>query len=74
MFVPVLLSLACLVACWRCCHQQDSLDQAELLPFADDPEAARRMTAATGRHCEVTTEPSPASYPYRSEHDGQLRA
>jgi hypothetical protein len=27
-------------------------EQAALLPFADDPEAARLMTAETGRICE----------------------
>lgn len=74
MILLTLLSLACIVACWRSCRRLDSLDQAALLPFADDPEAARRMTLATGRHCEVTCEPSPASYPYRPTHDGELRA
>ncbi|KFX69595.1 hypothetical protein TMS3_0108720 [Pseudomonas taeanensis MS-3] len=37
----------------------DELEQAALLPFADDPQAARNMTAATGRVCEhlVTVTP-----------------
>jgi len=35
----------------------DELEQAALLPFADDARAARNMTAATGRTCERVTEP-----------------
>nr|WP_294973366.1 hypothetical protein [uncultured Pseudomonas sp.] len=57
--------LACAVACWRACRG-DSFEQAALLPFADDPEAARRMTAATGRRCERVVQPLPeAPPPYR---------
>ncbi|MED5609029.1 MULTISPECIES: hypothetical protein [Pseudomonas] len=33
------------------------LQQAALLPFADDPEAAARMSAATGQHCERLFDP-----------------
>ncbi|UVE16712.1 hypothetical protein NVV93_14030 [Pseudomonas sp. LS44] len=29
----------------------DDLEQAALQPFADDPQAARNMSAATGRVC-----------------------
>ncbi|RJG08857.1 hypothetical protein D3879_23670 [Pseudomonas cavernicola] len=34
------------------------LEQAALLPFADDLEAARNMTAATGRLCERVVTPA----------------
>ncbi|MDB5983616.1 MAG: hypothetical protein JWQ69_4631 [Pseudomonas sp.] len=30
----------------------NDLEQASLLPFADDPEAARNMSRATGKVCE----------------------
>lgn len=33
------------------------LEQAALLPFADDPDAARNMTKATGRRCEHVVTP-----------------
>lgn len=36
----------------QCClagRSQRSLDEATMLPFADDPEVARRMEQATGR-------------------------
>ncbi|MCJ1884204.1 hypothetical protein LNN38_05020 [Pseudomonas sp. LA21] len=54
--------LACALACWRACRG-DSFEQAALLPFADDPDAARRMTAATGRRCERIVEPLPEPAP-----------
>ncbi|MGV8842524.1 MAG: hypothetical protein ACOH2I_04570 [Pseudomonas sp.] len=38
------------------CNAQD-LEQAALLPFADDPDAARNMTKATGRRCEHVVTP-----------------
>lgn len=33
-------------------RSDNELEQASLLPFADDPEAARNMTLATGKVCE----------------------
>lgn len=33
-------------------RSDNELEQASLLPFADDPEAARNMTRATGKVCE----------------------
>ncbi|ENI4018092.1 hypothetical protein ABXY51_000878 [Pseudomonas aeruginosa] len=55
--LAVLASLVCILGCWWCCRQPRGLDQAALLPFADDPEAAARMTAATGRRCEHVITP-----------------
>jgi len=54
--------LVCTVACWRACRG-DTFEQAALLPFADDSEAAQRMTAATGRRCERIVEPLPEPAP-----------
>ncbi|MFZ5957808.1 hypothetical protein ACOXVJ_09875 [Pseudomonas knackmussii] len=39
------------------------LEQASLLPFADDPEAAGRMSAATGLQCERLVNPLDDSIP-----------
>ncbi|MDB6145357.1 MAG: hypothetical protein JWP80_4401 [Pseudomonas sp.] len=33
-------------------RSDSELEQASLLPFADDPEAARNMSKATGKVCE----------------------
>lgn len=33
-------------------RSDNELEQASLLPFADDPEAARNMSRATGKVCE----------------------
>ena len=53
----------------RC--DRGELEQAALLPFADDPPAARAMTAATGRVCarvvEPLAEPVAAAEPWRLE-------
>lgn len=58
-----LIGLAgCAVACWCACRG-DVDEQAALLPFADDPEAERHMSAATGRHCERVVEPLPEPPP-----------
>ncbi|CAD5107566.1 hypothetical protein [Zestomonas carbonaria] len=35
------------------------LEQAALQPFADDPQAARNMSRATGRVCERVVDPTP---------------
>lgn len=62
MLLTLLGLLACTVACWRACRGE-TFEQAALLPFADDPEAARRMTAATGRRCERIVAPLPEPGP-----------
>ncbi|WP_371228760.1 hypothetical protein ACAW63_21995 [Pseudomonas sp. QE6] len=62
MLLTLLGLLACAVACWRACRGE-TFEQAALLPFADDPEAARRMTAATGRRCERIVAPLPEPGP-----------
>ncbi|KRV64110.1 hypothetical protein [Pseudomonas citronellolis] len=61
--MQLLLALATLlvVAVVPCLHlrraSRHDLQQAALLPFADDPEAAARMSAATGQHCERLFDP-----------------
>ncbi|NUU38580.1 cbb3-type cytochrome c oxidase subunit 3 [Pseudomonas sp. C2B4] len=43
-------------------HQTaESLEEASLMPFADDPEVARRVEAATGKtiHAVAPEEPKP---------------
>ncbi|WEJ74319.1 hypothetical protein [Pseudomonas sp. PSE14] len=62
MLLTLIGLLACAVACWRACRGE-TFEQAALLPFADDPEAARRMTAATGRRCERIVAPLPEPGP-----------
>ncbi|EMM7970559.1 TPA: hypothetical protein VDT85_006068 [Pseudomonas aeruginosa] len=62
MLLSLIGLIACAVACWRACRR-DADEQAALLPFADDPEAARRMSAATGRHCERIVQPLPEPPP-----------
>ena len=62
MLLTLLGLLACAVACWRACRGE-TFEQAALLPFADDPDAARRMTAATGRRCERIVAPLPEPGP-----------
>ncbi|MGE8175909.1 cbb3-type cytochrome c oxidase subunit 3 [Pseudomonas fluorescens] len=47
-----LLGVACLYLSVEYClrHQSaESLDDASLIPFADDPEVARRVELATGK-------------------------
>ncbi|WP_416310447.1 hypothetical protein [Pseudomonas sp. W03] len=65
MLLTLLGLLACAVACCRACRacRGETFEQAALLPFADDPEAARRMTAATGRRCERIVAPLPEPGP-----------
>ncbi|MCU7646793.1 cbb3-type cytochrome c oxidase subunit 3 [Pseudomonas piscis] len=42
----------CIEYCLR--HQNaKSLDEASLIPFADDPEVARRVEAATGKKIDA---------------------
>jgi hypothetical protein len=42
--------------CLNSCSEHD-LEQASLLPFADDLEAARNMSQATGRFCDKVIAP-----------------
>ncbi|MCY1398667.1 hypothetical protein D9M71_137030 [compost metagenome] len=49
----------CISVCRLLRQPPEELEQAALLPFADDPEAAARMTRATGRRCERVVEPLP---------------
>ncbi|SDI97588.1 hypothetical protein SAMN05216189_101110 [Pseudomonas delhiensis] len=61
--MQLLFALATLLALAiaLCLHlrraSRHDLQQAALLPFADDPEAAARMSAATGQHCERLFDP-----------------
>ncbi|WCM54300.1 cbb3-type cytochrome c oxidase subunit 3 [Pseudomonas sp. WJP1] len=42
-------------------HQTaESLDDASLMPFADDPEVARRVEAATGKRINAVAPEEPA--------------
>lgn len=61
MLLSLIGLVACIAACWRTCRSAG--EQAALLPFADDPDAARRMSAATGRHCERIVQPLPEPPP-----------
>lgn len=51
-----------------CKPSAQELEQAALLPFADDPAAAQAMHEATGRQCErvlapvAEASPAPAAY------------
>lgn len=44
-----------------CLRQQstESLEDASLIPFADDPEVARRVELATGRKIQAVAPPAP---------------
>jgi hypothetical protein len=61
----VVLNIMGVVFVWfaveYCLHHQtaESLEDASLMPFADDPEVARRVEAATGKRINavVTGEP-----------------
>ncbi|WP_373321956.1 hypothetical protein [Pseudomonas paralcaligenes] len=48
----MLVTLFCLLAR----PARDEQQQAALLPFADDPPAARRLERDTGRRCEALVE------------------
>ncbi len=61
MLLSLIGLIACIAACWRTCRSDG--EQAALLPFADDPDAARRMSAATGRQCERIVQPLPEPPP-----------
>lgn len=63
LLLAVLATLGCLLGCWLCCSRPAGFEQACVLPFADDPQAAARMTQATGVPCEVTTQPLDAPEP-----------
>lgn len=51
MIMPLLLSLLVTIFCLRARPARDEEEQAALLPFADDPPAARRLARETGRRC-----------------------
>lgn len=58
LILPLLATLGCLLGGWLCCRRSpDALEQASLLPFADDPPAAARMSEATGQHCKHLLQP-----------------
>lgn len=50
----ILLALSLLVSvfCLRAWRPDSELQQAALLPFADDPDAAHRLECETGLRCE----------------------
>ncbi len=51
--MPILLSIALIaVGYWSVKHMSLlQMEQAAMLPFADDPEAAQRVEQETGRPC-----------------------
>lgn len=54
--IVLVLALVCTLA-WLTSASGEDAQQAALLPFADDPEAARRMTAETGLVCNRVVRP-----------------
>lgn len=66
----VLLPVGCL--CWFLSAPSSAeLEQAALLPFADDPPAAERVRQQTGRCCEQLMTPvfEPLVNPYSARLD-----
>ncbi|CRM78368.1 hypothetical protein [Pseudomonas sp. 8 R 14] len=58
------LIVVCLYAALEYClrgQSETSLDEASMLPFADDPEVARRVEQATGKpiHAIAAEQPRP---------------
>ena len=51
--MPIILSIVLIVAGYWSFKHMNLLDmeQASMLPFADDPEAAKRVEQETGRAC-----------------------
>ena len=51
--MPIILSIALIIAgYWSFKHMSLlQMEQAAMLPFADDPEAAKRVEQETGRAC-----------------------
>ena len=51
--MPIILSIVLIVAGYWSIKHMSLLDmeQASMLPFADDPEAAKRVEQETGRAC-----------------------
>ncbi|KAB0495118.1 CcoQ/FixQ family Cbb3-type cytochrome c oxidase assembly chaperone [Pseudomonas vancouverensis] len=53
--IDIALNILAVVSLWlavECClkrQTEKSLEDASLMPFADDPEVARRVEAATGK-------------------------
>jgi cbb3-type cytochrome oxidase subunit 3 len=57
-----LLMLVCLYGAVEYClrgESDESLDDASLLPFADDPDVARRVELATGKHLNAVAPEQP---------------
>ena len=62
----MLLALWSVMSVWvwrRWSESDDRREQASLLPFADDPEAAAKLTAETGLRCEQVVQPLPEAPP-----------
>ncbi|MCK9533548.1 MAG: hypothetical protein M0Q98_02510 [Pseudomonas sp.] len=51
--MPIILSIVLIIAGYWSLRQMTLLqtEQAAMLPFADDPEAAKRVEQETGRAC-----------------------
>jgi len=54
-----MLSLALAIAYCVRRHSAQSLDEASLMPFADDPEVARRVEVATGKKINAVAPEEP---------------
>ncbi|MFG3452767.1 hypothetical protein [Stutzerimonas stutzeri] len=52
-----ILTFVCTIACLANLSGHDAR-QAALLPFADDPEAARQLTVETGLVCDRVVQPA----------------
>lgn len=58
--IAVLATLISVYALFRPSSEQQ---EAALLPFADDPQAAQRLEEETGLHCEVIVDGTPPLAP-----------
>ncbi|MEH6387374.1 hypothetical protein [Pseudomonas profundi] len=56
LFSVALLSALCLTLVLGG-MDEERIEQAALIPFADDPDAAEQLTLETGRRCEKVVEP-----------------
>lgn len=63
--IEIVLNILAAVSLWlgvEYClnrHSAQSLDDASLIPFADDPEVARRVEQATGKTVKAVAPPAP---------------
>ncbi len=62
LIVLTMIALVCAALSLGKLSSEDA-EQASLLPFADDPEAARQMTTETGLVCERVVRPAEESEP-----------